>query len=290
MSDEKIEIMEAEVVPEAALSIITKAEIDTQIATAKSFPRSMTGFIKKALGMVTVSQGVAESCTYALPRGGKTITGPSIRFAEIVLACYQNIRGGSRVIYKDNQVLRAQGICHDLENNTCITVEVERSILQREMKYNPISRKNEPTGRMVKMSEDMQVMTGNAACAIALRNAVFKVVPMAMANEVYEKAQACARGDESTLPQRREKAIEFFNKLGVKVEQIFAALEVRGIEDIDLDKLQLLTGMKQALNNNEATLADLFPVADADPKTKANKAEKAAEDAIKKEASKAAGK
>src|ERR1043165_7764854 len=108
---------------ESSLSLITKAEIDVQISTAKAYPRSLTKFIQKATSMATVSEGVAESCAYALPRGGKTLEGPSVRLAEIVVSSYGNVRAGARIIYKDNKIVRAQGICHDLEGNTSVTVE-----------------------------------------------------------------------------------------------------------------------------------------------------------------------
>ena len=75
-----------QVVTPDALSLITKAEIDVQISTAKAFPRSLTMFIQKATSMATLTEEIAASCSYALPRGGKNLEGPSVRLAEIVCA------------------------------------------------------------------------------------------------------------------------------------------------------------------------------------------------------------
>lgn len=228
---------------ETALYLLTKAEIDTQIATAKAFPRSLTQFRDKALSMATFSEEIAAACTYALPRGGSRLEGPSIRLAEIVAASYTNVQYGGRVISNDGKMITAQGVCIDLENNVKATVEVNRKITDK-------------TGKT--FNQDMQVMTGNAAIAIAVRNAIFKVIPGALVASIQEKAKEVARGTAETLVVRRDKAIAYFKSIGVKEEQLCAVLEIKKLGDIDLDKLETLTGMKAAIKNGEATVQGLF--------------------------------
>ena len=240
---EEKETATLQVVANDALSLITKAEIDIQISTAKAFPRSLTEFHRKAMSMATFNEDIAAACSYSLPRGGKSIDGASVRLAEIVCSSYGNIRAGARVISNDGKTITAQGVCHDLETNNSVTVEVKRKITDKYGKT---------------FNEDMQVVTGNAACAIAYRNAVFKVVPAALVNDVYEKAKEVARGTAETLTKRRDKAVVFFRELGVKDAQLCAVLGIKKVEDIDLDKLQTLTGMRAALKNGETTIKDLF--------------------------------
>jgi hypothetical protein len=228
---------------DAALYLLTKAEIDTQISTAKAFPRSIAVFMKKAESMATLTEDIAASCVYALPRAGKSIEGPSIRLAEIVVAAYGNIRAGARIISNDGKTITAQGTCHDLENNVAAQVEVKRRI----------TGKNGQT-----FNEDMQVIVGNAACAIAYRNAVYKVIPAALINPMYEQAKLVARGTAATLVTRRNAALEYFKSLKVTDEQICKVLDIKKVEDIDLDKLAILTGMKSAIKNGESTVRDLF--------------------------------
>lgn len=232
-----------QVVTPDALSLITKAEIDVQISTAKAFPRSLKMFQDRAMSMATLNEDIAAACSYALPRGGKSLEGPSVRLAEIVCSAYGNIRAGARVIANDGKTITAQGICHDLETNNCVTVEVKRRITDKNGKT---------------FNEDMQVVTGNAACAIAYRNAVFKVVPGALVMDVYDKAKEVARGTAETLTKRRDKAVAYFRELGVKDQQMCDVLGVKKIEDIDLDKLTTLTGMRSAIKNGESTVKDLF--------------------------------
>ena len=118
---------------------------------------------------------------------------------------------------------------------------------------------------MITMNEDMQVVTGNAACAIAYRNAVLKVVPAALVQPIYEEAKKLLKGTETTLPEKRQKALDYFREKGVKDEQICKVLMVKRVEDIDLEKLFTLRTMATALRNNETTVADLF--SDADKKS-----------------------
>src|SRR5580692_8587501 len=154
-----------ELVLTSNIGAIVRAEIDTQIATAKAYPRSVALFKKKALGLATEDQDTAESCFYAVPRGGKKIEGPSIRLAEIVGYSWGNLNYGSRIIADDGKMVTAQGVCHDLESNVRASVEINRRVTNKQGK---------------RYNDDLVILTSNAAAAIALRNAIFKVVPFAL--------------------------------------------------------------------------------------------------------------
>jgi len=256
----------AQYVSQDSLSLITKAEIDIAISTAKAFPRSLNGFLERAKSMAIISEEVAASCSYSVPRAGKTIQGKSVRLAEIACAAYGNIRSGARVIANDGKTITAQGVCHDLETNNSIVVEVKRKITNKDGKI---------------FSEDMQVVTGNAACAIAFRNAVFKVIPSALTDEVYNQTIEVAKGTAETLPARRAKAVAFLKEMGVKEDQICNVLSIKSVEDIDLENLSTLRGMVSAIKNGEATVAEYFEKPDnsqvaKDAAAKAREAAKAA--------------
>lgn len=246
-----------------------KTEIDVQIATAKAFPRSIKKFRAESLEMATMSEEIAELCTYALPRDGKLIDGPSVRLAEIMLSAYGNTRSGARVIDNDGRTITAQGVCHDLEKNNVVTMEVKRRITN---KY----------GRTY--SEDMQVVTGNAAAAIAFRNAVFKVIPAALIQDIWREVKVYALGGLESLAKRRDTAIAWFKTKGIQPEQIFKLLGVTAAADIDLEGLGYLTGLKSAIKNGEISVSELFEPMEAKKEATVNKTRargaKAAEAAI----------
>jgi hypothetical protein len=227
------------------LAVITKAEIDTQIATARQFPRSIKKFRTEMLDMVQLTEKIAEECIYALPRDGKTIEGPSARFAEVAASAWGNCRAGARVVAEENEFVVAQGVFHDLERNVAITYEVKRRITGRDgRRYKP----------------DMIGVTANAACSIALRNAILKGIPKAFWSEMYDAARKAAIGDVKTLANKRAEMTGYFQKMGVTPEMICSVLNVAGVEDIGLDELVTLKGVATAIKEGDTTVEQAFPV------------------------------
>lgn len=244
MYDEQGSIQQVEVIQTDALSTIVQSEIHQQIATARAHPRNIAHFRDQALSLATMDEGVAEECLYALPRAGKTIEGPSARLAEIVAHTWGNCRAGARVVDESDDFVTAQGVFHDLEKNVCITYEVQRRIVDRNGKrYNP----------------DMIMTTANAACSIALRNAVFKGVPKAFWSKVYQEARMVAIGDVKTLANRRADALAYLQLMGITNEQVFERLGVASEDDITLNNIATLRGFCQAIKNGETTPEDVFP-------------------------------
>lgn len=243
-------------------ALINRSEIDMQIATAHKFPRSIKRFRQEALAMVTLNEQIAESCIYALPRGNKTIEGPSARFAEVVASAWGNCRAGARVVSDQGNFVTAQGIFHDLERNVAITYEVQRRITDsRGRRYN----------------DDMIGVTGNAASSIALRNAILKGVPKAFWDDMYQAARATVMGDFQTLANRRAEAMKAFVALGVKPDQVFAKLGVSGVEDIGLEHLVTLRGLITAIKEGDTTPEQAFGDADQSTQPKSEEPKKTAE-------------
>lgn len=234
-----------EVIAPGAIEAMERATVDISIATAHRFPRPDLSVIKrKIISFATLDEETAEGCFYVLARGGKEIKGPSVRLAEMAMACYGNLNAGAREVANDGKTITVQAVCHDLENNVRVCIEVKRKITGKDGKT---------------FNEDMQVTTGNAARSIALRNAVFKVIPMALIRPAYDAARATAIGDVKTLASRRDKAIETFGKMGVTKERILACVAKASIEDIDLSALEILIGLHTAIKDGDTSVDEAFP-------------------------------
>lgn len=225
--------MEAPTAP-VGLDAVTRAEIDIQISTAHAYPRSITRVVRNVNGLVSMSKESAEGCVFSLPRGGKPIVGPSIRLAEILFSQWGNCSGGSRVVEvnKREGYIEAEGVFHDLETNAKTVRRVRRSIKSR-------------SGQV--FSDDMIVVTGNAAGAIAFRNAVLAGVPRAVWSEAYDQAERLIKGDEKTLSESRDGAMKAMAAFGLKPEEVCAFLGVDGLLDIGLDDIVTLRGMHNSL-------------------------------------------
>lgn len=235
------------------VALLNKGEIDMQIATAHKYPRSVVRFRNEVLQMVTLNEQIAGECVYALPRKEKdkdtnqwvtkTIEGPSARFAEVVASAWGNSRAGARVVSDQGDFVTAQGVFHDLERNVAITYEVQRRITGA-------------NGQRYK--SDMIGVTANAACSIALRNAILKGVPKAFWADMYDAARQCIMGDIKTLANRRSDAIARFQRFGILPAQIYERLEIAGIEDITLEHLVTLRGLMTAIKEGDTTPEQAF--------------------------------
>jgi hypothetical protein len=256
---------------EAPVSIDTRpgTDIDAQIATARRYPRSIRGFIDKATQMACLDEETAKACFYALPRDGKTVTGPSARLAEICVAAYGNLRAQARIVDEDDRFITARGESWDIEANAAIAFEVRRRITNR---------------NGAKYSDDMIVVTGNAASSIALRNAVFKVIPSAFWRPIYEKARVVAVGNAQTLSTRRAKMLEHFQKLGVEGPRVLALLGVKGIEDVTLEHMETLIGIATAIKEGDTTIDEAFADVPATPQRKSEQPPATAEQPKQSEA------
>ena len=241
-----------------------REEVDIQIATARRFPRSLKSFLQKTMTMATLDEETAASCFYTLrrkdpksPGGIKLIEGPTIRLAEIAASSWGNVRFSGRIAAEEQEFIIAVGTVHDLETNVATSIEVRKRITNKEGK---------------RYSTDMIATTSNAAIAIAMRNAIFKIIPKAYIDQIWNTAKKVAIGDATTLITRRQKALEHFQKLGVSKEQVLSYLEKNGTEEIGLNEIEKLLGLISALKEGEISLEEAFPakppVEDMTPKAK----------------------
>ena len=239
-----VEVQEAEIL--SVMDTSERANVDIQIATAKRYPRNLKRSIENAIVMATLDVETANKMGYALNRGGKPITGPSVHLAKLIVAQYGNMRIDARVVAINEREIVSRGMAWDLESNNAYAVEVRRSIV----------------GRNGRFSDDMIVVTGNAANAIALRNAVFAVIPSTIVDKVYRAAQEVITGDlsdETKLIQSREKAVKFFNdQYGITEEEVIKLCGKYTINQIGANEIALLRGMMQALRDGDTTVEDLM--------------------------------
>ncbi|MGD0181215.1 MAG: hypothetical protein ABSC15_15495, partial [Terriglobales bacterium] len=107
--------------------------------------------------------------------------------------------------------------------------------------------------------EDLQVLTGNAASAIAFRNAVFKVIPSALIKPVADKALQVAVGDIKTLEERRQRALKKFATLGVDTARILSFLAKTSVDQIDIVDVENLFGIFTAIKEGSVSIEEQFP-------------------------------
>lgn len=224
---------------------LTRAEVDQQIATAKRYPRSITQVKARIEELATLDKETAAEMIYARPQAGEIIRGPSVRFAEIVAACYGNLRVASRTVHEDKTFVESEGIVHDLEANVATLKRVRRRIIKRDGgRYAP----------------DQIIVTANAGASIAMRNAVLAAVPKPLWREAIQKVEVILKGSVATLGERRRVALDYLKTKGVEAKRVFGTLQVKGEADITLDHLVTLQVLATSLRTGEGSIDELFPM------------------------------
>lgn len=238
-----IEIRQADM-----LQAINRAEVDIQVATAKQYPRDINATLNKIETYATMDKETAEECFYVLYRKGKNgadnvIEGLSVRLAEIIAGAWGNIRVQTRIIGNDGRMITAQAVCHDLETNYAVSKEVKRSIT---------------TSKGTTFSEDMQVVTGNAAASIAFRNAVLAVIPKAVTKKVINHVKQVALGQAIDIETSRKNCLANLAKAGVSEKMVLFYLGKNSVADIDHEAIFQLRGTWNAIKEGTTSVQECF--------------------------------
>jgi hypothetical protein len=237
---------EIAVIETTALEAISRAEIDIQISTAHRYPRAVSQCVDNMKALAILTPETAQEMTYVVPRGGKNISGPSVRLAEIAASSWNNMQAGSRIIEIGETFVVAQGVAHDLEKNYRYQHEVRRRITDK-------------NGN--RYSDDMIVITANAACAIAFREAIFHTVPRSIINTVWNAAQQVAIGQDKGFEARRNDAFAWFADQGADQKRVLAGLGRNDIGHVTPADVQTLHGIFQAIQTGETSIDEAMPAA-----------------------------
>lgn len=237
--EEIIEVKSAEM-----LEAINRSEVDVQIATAHRFPRDIERAKNRIQSLACSTQDIAYNCFYHLERQDKqgnksVIEGISVRLAEIIATSWGNLRVQARIIGNDGSFITAQGVCHDLETNVAVSVEVKRSI----------------KGKYGTFSQDMQVVTGNAACAIAFRNAVGKVIPGVVIADIIKdiKAKSLEQIAKRGVSQQWADGVAAFQQLGVGEVHMLSYIGKQSRDEVTAEDIQTLGGVYNAIQEGTTT-------------------------------------
>lgn len=223
-----------------------KAMIDMQIATAKRYPRNVHRAINNSIAIITLDAETAKTCHYSVPRGGKSVSGPSVHLAKILAQNWGNMRIEAKVVATDDKHVTSQAVAFDLESNLAIKVEVKRSIV----------------GKFGRYTDDMITVTGNAGNSIALRNAVLAVIPKGVVDKCYNTAKAMITGDisdETKMIARRKQVVDGLkDTYNVSEKEILAAIGKQSVNHINSDDIIVLIGIGQAIKDGDTTVEQAF--------------------------------
>lgn len=231
------------------------AEALGKIQVAKQFPRSNTNSFEQIMRSCQ-RMSMARSAIYAYPRGGQTISGPSIRLAEELARSVGNIEFGIRELSQKEGESEMQAYAWDLENNVISTKNF--TVKHERHTKTGVTKLVDP--------RDIYEITANQG-GRRLRACILAVIPPDLVDEAVEQCRKTIIGD-NTLPlaDRIKKMVSSFAPFGVTSAHIESKIGVK-IDLIMVDQLTDLVSIYNSLKDGMSKPSDWFDVGGNKPTT-----------------------
>jgi len=230
-------------------------EVQAAMVIAQRFPRNVT----KAFTAIMDSckrPALADRAVYAYPKGDQTVTGPSIRLAEVLAQNWGNLDFGTIELDRKQAAGTQAGestmmsYCWDLQTNV------------RQTKVFSVKhwRDRRTGGYALKDEREIYELTANQA-ARRLRACILGVIPgdiVEAAVEACEKTMA-GSGAGPIIDRVRAMAVYFAERFSVTPEMLEKRLhhKLEATTEAELVKLKQIA---QALSDNQAGREDYFDV------------------------------
>jgi hypothetical protein len=222
------------------------AEAQGKLVIAKRFPRNEARAYSKIIDSCK-RVGLAEEATYSFPRGGQTVSGPSIRLAEELARVWGNIDYGIRELSRRDGLSEMEAYAWDLETNTSSSQKFSVRHI-RDTKGGGIELKDE---------RDIYELTANQG-ARRLRARILSILPPDIVEAALSECRrTLAGGNDEPIADRARKMIKAFGKFGVTAAMIEARL-AHSLDTILPDEIADLQGIFNSLKSGMSKAGDWF--------------------------------
>lgn len=226
------------------------AEVQSMVVVAQNCPRDEARAIqsmREACGRMHL----AEMAFFKFPRGGQTVTGPTVHLARELARCWGNINYGVSELDRDDIGGKSEMVAYawDVQTNaraaTAFIVPHKRD-------------KKGGAELLVDMRDIYENNANNAARRV--REMVFSILP----KWYVEEAKAICRntlekGDgEKPVSQRAADALAVLEKLGISRERVEAKVGSKSSAWTPVDLANLAVAYR-SLKSKEVTAEDEFP-------------------------------
>ena len=222
------------------------AEAQGKLVIAKRFPRDEVQAYNR-VAQACQRKGIAEKAFYSYNRGGGTVSGPTIRFAEELARCWGNIDYGIKELSQDDGKSEMQAYAWDLETNAQSVQNFT----------NPHIREVGGKAKLLTSQRDIYEINANMG-ARRLRSRILAILPTDLVDmAIAECKKTLAGNNDEPLIDRVKKMIVAFGKIGVTQEQIETRLK-RKVDTMTVDDFTDYIGIYNAIKNGESKVADWF--------------------------------
>lgn len=225
------------------------AEVHAAMLIAREMPRSLQTAIAD-MQQSCSQMALAQRSSFRFPRGGQTVSGPSVYLARELARCWGNIQFGITELRRDDDYGQSemQAWAWDVQANTRSSSTF----------IVPHKRDTKDGAKSITDMRDIYENNANNG-ARRLREAIFSVLPDWFVEQAKELcAQTLRDGGGVPLPQRIAKAIKAFESFGVTQEQLVQKVGRSTDKWNEYDVAQL-TVTYTSLTRGEVAVADEFP-------------------------------
>lgn len=263
-----------------AVAARAKAEVEAAYIMAMRNPRDYM-VVRRRILDDCLRPGFAKVAEYKLPRGGKTVVGQTIRFAEAAERALGNLSVDVGILYDDLDRRLVGVVVTDLERNnrSSMTFVIEKTMERRSLKQGEeaISQRVNSEGQVVyivPVTETELAMKQASIAARVRRNLILEHLPGDIREEAVDTYRATAQRQDAEDPKGEAKKIaDSFLKIGISAAELGRFLG-HSVETATPDEVGDLRAAYSAMKDGEATWDDI--VADRrNPETQDEKAERA---------------
>lgn len=249
--------------------------VQAAMVVAQRFPRDQT----RSYGRIIEDckrKTLAEKAVYSYPRGGQTISGPSIRLAESMARAWGNLDFGIVELERKPSMGSIAGesvimsYCYDLETNTKSTkIFTVRHSRDKNIKLANGDKKK--IQEALTDERDIYEMVANQG-ARRLRACILSIIPVDIVESAVDQCEKTMEGGQGPLIDRVRQIVVAFQGWGITQEMIEKRLQHK----IEVTSESELVGLKKignSLKDGFGKREDYFEL----PQTDEAKLESAAE-------------
>ena len=191
------------------------AEVQAALVIAKRFPRNPIEAYDRVMNACQ-RPGLAQSAVYSYARGGTSVTGPSIRLAEMLAQNWGNIQYGIRELSSENGESTVEAFAWDVETNTRQT---------KVFQVPHIRYTRQGTKKLTDPRDIYELVANNGARR--LRACILGVIPGDVVDAAVDQCEKTIHASADTSPEGVQKLIKAFEQFGVSKDDIEGFIQRR---------------------------------------------------------------
>ena len=222
------------------------AEVQASLMIAKARPRDQAQAFMNVIESCR-RPSFASKAFYAYPRGGQTISGPSIRFAEELARLWGNMEYGMRELSNRDGETEMEAFCWDYETNT-------KSSQRFTVKHERDTRQGKQT---LTDQRDIYELGANLGSR-RVRARILAVLPPDLVEAAVEECRKTMSGEGTgNFVDRVKNMLKAFQSLGVTKAHIEARIG-KPVAEILPDEFTDLIGIYNSMKDGMSKASEWF--------------------------------